>query len=61
MKKKLNITVLVDEAEIPAGDPDFLTAPEKQTTEFHVIEALRALLHYVYIIHAGENMERLFV
>ena len=61
MKKKLNITVLVDEAEIPAGDPDFLTTPEKPTTEFHVIEALRALGHNVSILPAVQNMERMFV
>lgn len=61
MKKKLNITVLLDEAEIPADDPDFLTTTEKQTTEFHVIDALRALGHNVSILPAVQSVEKMFV
>ena len=60
MKRKLNITVLVDDAEISAGDPDFLTAPEEPGTEYHVIGALRALGHNVSILGAVENIEVMF-
>ncbi|MFH1614611.1 MAG: ATP-grasp domain-containing protein [Planctomycetota bacterium] len=61
MKKKLNITVLVDDAEIPAGDPDFLTPPEKPSTEYHVIGALRLLGHNISILGAVENIEVMIV
>lgn len=57
MKKKLNITVLVDDVVIPAGDPDFLSAPERPTTEYSVIEALRALGHNVFVLGAVRNIE----
>jgi len=57
MKRKLNITVLVDDVEIPAGDPDFLTTPKEPITEYHVIEALRALGHNVSILGATRNIE----
>ena len=57
MKKKLNITVLVDIAEIPSGDPDFLKHPEKPSTEYHVIEALRALSHNVSVLGLIDNIE----
>jgi D-alanine-D-alanine ligase len=57
MKKKLNITVLVDDVEIPPGDPDFLTTPEEPSTEYHVIHALRTLGHNVSILGAVKNIE----
>jgi D-alanine-D-alanine ligase len=57
MKKKLNITVLVDIAEIPSGDQDFLNPPEKVSTEYHVIEALRALGHNVSVLGIMDNIE----
>ena len=60
MNKKVNITVLVDEAEIPGGDPDFLVVPEEPTTEYHVIGALRALGHNVSILGAVKNVEAMF-
>lgn len=56
MKKRLKITVLVDEAEIPANDPEFSTLPQKPTTEYHVIDALRNLGHNVSILGAGEDI-----
>ncbi len=59
MKKNLNITVLVDEAEIPPADTDFLTAPKDPTTEFHVIQTLRNLGHNVYVLGAVKNIEQM--
>ncbi|MHC4122730.1 MAG: D-alanine--D-alanine ligase family protein, partial [Planctomycetota bacterium] len=57
MKKKLNITVLVDDAEIPADDPDFLTPPAEQSTEYHVIGALRTSGYNVSILGAVKSIE----
>ncbi len=57
MKKKLNITVLVDIAEIPSGDPDFLIVPEKPSTEYYVIQALRALGYNVSVMGIEDNIE----
>jgi D-alanine-D-alanine ligase len=57
MKKKLAVTVLVDDVEIPAGDPDFLTASEEPGTEYHVIGALRALGHNVSVLGAVRDIE----
>ena len=37
MRKRLKIVVLVDEAEIPANDPEFKGFPPEPTTEYHVI------------------------
>jgi len=59
MKKKLNITVLVDEAEIPPADPDFLTTPNQTTTEFHVIQTLRELGHNVSVLGAVKDIEKM--
>jgi len=59
MKKKLNITVLVDEAEIPPADPDFLTTTNQTTTEFHVIQTLRDLGHNVYVLGAVKDIEQM--
>ena len=61
MKKKLNITVLVDIAEIPSEDPDFLTAADQQSTEYHVIGTLRSLGHNVSVLGSMENIEETIV
>jgi len=61
MKKKLNITVLVDVAEIPPEDPDFLTAAGQQSTEYHVIETLRNLGHNVSVLGSMEKIEETII
>ncbi|MHC4533857.1 MAG: D-alanine--D-alanine ligase family protein [Planctomycetota bacterium] len=61
MKKKLNITVLVDIAEITSEDPNFLAANGQQSTEHHVIGALRNLGHNVSILGSMENIEETIV
>jgi D-alanine-D-alanine ligase len=61
MKKKIKITALVDIAEIPAEDPDFLAAQDKQTTEYHVIDALRILGHRVSVLGSMGNIEETIV
>jgi D-alanine-D-alanine ligase len=51
MKKKLNITALVDKWTIPAQDPEFGQKPkEGGITEYYVINALRELGHNVSIL-----------
>jgi D-alanine-D-alanine ligase len=57
MKKKLNITVLVDEAEIPANDPDFSVNVDEPSTEYHVIGAVRALGHNVSVLGVMKDIE----
>jgi D-alanine-D-alanine ligase len=59
MGKKLNITVLIDEVEIPANDPDLLAAPEEASTEYHVTGALRALGHNISVLGAAKNIEEM--
>ena len=61
MKKKLNITVLVDIAEITSEDPNFLAANGQQSTEHHVIGALRNLGHNVSILGSMGNIEETIV
>lgn len=56
MSRKLHITVLVDEAEIKASDPNFEAVPEKPVTEYHVIGALRDLGHEVSVLGAVSNI-----
>ncbi|MHC4646583.1 MAG: D-alanine--D-alanine ligase family protein [Planctomycetota bacterium] len=56
MSRKLHITVLVDAAEITANDPDFSSAPEARTTEYHVIGALRDLGHHVSVLGAVDDI-----
>lgn len=56
MGRKLNITVLVDEAEIKPNDPNFEDVPEKPITEYHVIGALRDLGHEVTVLGAVSNI-----
>ena len=57
MKKKLNITVLVDQGEILPGDPDFSNPPEEPITEYHVIEELRLLGHNISVLGADRDVE----
>ena len=61
MKKKLNITVLVDIAEITPEDPNFLAANGQQSTEHHVIGALRNLGYNVSILGSMGNIEETIV
>ncbi len=61
MKKKLNITVLVDIAEVPPEDPDFLIADGQQGTEYHVIGALRNLGHNVSVLGSMGNIEEAII
>ncbi len=56
MSRKLNITALVDEGEIPADDPDFSEPVGSTRTEYHVIGALRELGHNVSVVGAGEDI-----
>lgn len=56
MAKKINITVLVDEVEIPVDDPDFLANPEEPSTEYHVIGALRHFGHNVSVLGATKDI-----
>ncbi|MHC4121759.1 MAG: hypothetical protein ACYSWO_30170, partial [Planctomycetota bacterium] len=56
MSRKLDITVLVDAAEIPDGDPDFANVPETPTTEYHVVETLRDLRHNVSVLGAVNDI-----
>ena len=60
MRKKLNITVLVDQGEIPLSDPEFMYPPEEEAiTEYHVIETLRELEHNVSVLGADKNVEEM--
>jgi len=56
MKRKLNITTLVDKWTIPANDPDFRQKPIEPTTEHHVIQTLRELGHNVSIIGLADDI-----
>ncbi len=56
MSRKLNIMVLVDEAEISARDPDFKQSDESPKTEYHVIMTLRELGHNVSVVGVGEDI-----
>ena len=56
MSKKLQITVLVDEAEITSDDPNFESHPKVPTTEYHVIGALRKLGHEVSVLGAVSDI-----
>jgi D-alanine-D-alanine ligase len=54
MSRKLNVTVLVDNVEIPPNDPEFNGNPDKPITEYHVIQTLRSLDHSVTILGATD-------
>lgn len=56
MKKHLNITVLMDSACIPDEDPDFTGDAGDESTEHHVVNALRALEHEVSVLGVGESV-----
>lgn len=56
MGLKLNITVLVDEAEVKPNDPNFEAVPEKPITEYHVIGALRDLGHEISVLGAVSDV-----
>lgn len=56
MRRRLQITVLVDAAEISNDDPNFEADPEIPTTEYHVIEALRTLGHEVSVLGAVSDI-----
>ncbi|MBN1391646.1 MAG: ATP-grasp domain-containing protein [Sedimentisphaerales bacterium] len=55
MKKKLNITALVDKWTIPAQDPEFREKQKDPITEYYVIRALRELGHNVTILGSDED------
>lgn len=54
MRRRLNITVLVDTTTIPTNDPHFNSTPETPTTEYYVIAALRTLQHNVSVLGAKD-------
>lgn len=56
MKRKLNITVLVDKWTIPGNDPDFRQKAKKPTTEYHIIQTLRNLGHNVSILGSEDDI-----
>ena len=49
MRRRLNITVLVDTSAIPDNDPDFTAEEHEPTTEYHVTTTLRELGHNVSV------------
>jgi D-alanine-D-alanine ligase len=55
MKKKLNITALVDKWTIPANDPEFGQKPKEAITEYYVIKTLRELGHNVSVLGSDED------
>jgi D-alanine-D-alanine ligase len=55
MKKKLNITALVDKWTIPAQNPEFREKPKEPITEYHVISTLRELGHNVSVLGSDED------
>ena len=60
MNQNLNITVLVDQGEIPVSDPEFMYPPEEEAiTEYHVIETLRELGHNVSVLGADKNVDEM--
>lgn len=55
----LNITVLVDGAEVFPDDPQYEGVPEKPTTEYHVIDSLRHIGHNVTVLAVDVNMPQI--
>jgi D-alanine-D-alanine ligase len=55
MKRKLNITALVDKWTIPANDPEFGQKPKEGITEYYVIKTLRELGHKLSILGSDED------
>lgn len=56
MGRQLKITVLVDEAVVPADDPRFERTYEAPITEYHVIGALRTLGSNVSALGVGHDI-----
>jgi len=56
VKNRLNITVLMDTACIPEETPDFLGGNIEPSTEYHVVDSLRELGHYVRICGVGDKV-----
>jgi D-alanine-D-alanine ligase len=56
MKRKLNITALVDKWTIPAHDPEFREKPKELTTEYSVIQTLRELGHNVSVLGCKDDI-----
>ena len=59
MRKKRQIAVLVDAAEITSDDPNFEGHPEAPTTEYHVIGALRKLGYEVSVLGAVADIAKI--
>jgi len=59
MSRRFNITVLVDVASVPDNDPAFENTPEVPTTEYHVVDALRALRYKVSVLPAVDEIEKI--
>lgn len=57
MKRRMKVTVMLDEATVPEGDPGFEQVPEEWSTEHHVILALRNLEHQVDVLPVGRRVE----
>jgi D-alanine-D-alanine ligase len=57
MRRRLEITVMMDEGWIPSHDPDFSRDSVEPQTERHVVGALRDLGHQVRILGVGYNVE----
>jgi D-alanine-D-alanine ligase len=59
VSRRLNITVLVDVASVPDNDPAFENSPDVPTTEYHVVDALRALRYKVSVLPAVDEIEKI--
>ncbi len=57
MKKKLSVTVLLDDATLPIGETADTPYLEKQSTEFHIVKVLRELGHIVTIVGVFDEVE----
>jgi D-alanine-D-alanine ligase len=57
--KKLDVTVLMDAACIPEGDTGFTSDTHADTTEYHVVTALRELNHGVEVLGVSDKVEPL--
>ncbi len=56
MKRKLNITALVDSWTIPPNDPDFRERPKEPSTEYHVVRTLRELGHNAFVLGCKDDI-----
>ena len=55
-KKIYKIAVLVDDATLPNEDGQFVGVPEKMTTEYCVVQAIRRLGYEVSIVPVGDDI-----